>query len=73
MALISSITRDSSITMKLLGFINGTYKIDFIKNMTKQKRGTTSTKFNITGFEQNMPQSNKWQEFLNDIYKDHKD
>ena len=59
--------------MKLLGFINGTYKIDFIKNMTKQKRGTTSTKFNITGFEQNMPQSNKWQEFLNDIYKDHKD
>ena len=73
MALISSITRDSTITMKLLGFINGTYKIDFIKNMTKQKRGTTSTKFNITGFEQNMPQSNNWQEFLNDIYKDHKD
>ena len=26
-----------------------------IKNMTKQKRGTFSTKFNITDFEQNIP------------------
>ena len=41
--------------MKLLEFINGTYKVDFIKNMTKHKQGTSSTKFNITGFEQNMP------------------
>ena len=57
--------------MKLLGFINDTYKVDSIKNMTRQKRGTSSTKFNNTGFEQNMPQNNNWQELLNDIqYKD---
>ena len=52
--------------MKLLGFFIDTYKLDSIKNMTRQKRGTSLTKFNITGFEQNMPQSNNWQEFLND-------
>ena len=49
-----------------MGFINGTYKVDFIKNMTKQKRDTSFTKFSITGFKQNMPQSNNWQELLND-------
>ena len=31
-----------------MGFINDTYKVDGIKNMTKQKRGTSSIKFNIT-------------------------
>ena len=57
--------------MKLLGFINDTYKVDSIKNMTRKKRGTSSTKFNITGFGQNMPQGNNWQEPLNDSeYKD---
>ena len=39
--------------------------------MTRQKRGTFCTKFNITGFEQNMPQDKNWQELLNDSeYKD---
>ena len=33
--------------------------------MTRQKRGTSSSKSNITGFEQNMPQSNNWHKFLN--------
>ena len=33
--------------------------------MARQKRGTSSTMFNITGFEQNMPQGNNWQELLN--------
>ena len=57
--------------MKLLGFIKDTYKVDSIKNMTKQERGTSFTKFNITGFEQNMPQGDTWQEYLNDNgYKD---
>ena len=57
--------------MKLLGFINDTYKVGSIKNMTRKKRVTSSTKFNITGFGQNMPQGNNWQEPLNDSeYKD---
>ena len=34
--------------------------------MARHKRGTCSTKFNITGFEQNMPQGNNWRDFLND-------
>ena len=39
--------------------------------MRRQERGTSSTKFNITGFEQNMPQGDTWQELLNDNeYKD---
>ena len=54
--LISFTFLDGSITMKLLGFINDTYKVDNIENITRQERGTSSTKFNITGFEQNMPQ-----------------
>ena len=62
---------DSSITAKLFGFINGTYKVHSIKNMTRQKQGTFSTKFKITDFEQIMPQINNWQELLNDSeYKD---
>ena len=65
-ALIRFIFPDSSITMKLLGFINDTYKVDSIKNMTRQKRGTSSTKFNNTGFEQNMLEGKNWQELLND-------
>ena len=69
--IIRSIFPDSFITMKLLRFINYTYKIDSIKNMARQKRGTSSAKVNITGFEQNMPQGNNWQEFLKDSeYKD---
>ena len=69
--IIRSIFPDSFITMKLLRFINYTYKIDSIKNMARQKRGTSSAKVNITGFEQNMPQDNNWQEFLKDSeYKD---
>ena len=60
-ALTRFIIRDSSVTMKLLRFINDTCKVDFIKNITRQKRRTSSTKFNITGFEQNMRQSNNWQ------------
>ena len=51
--------------MKLLEFIKYTYKIDSIKNMTRQKRGTSCNKFDITGFEQNMSQGNSWQELLN--------
>ena len=57
--------------MKVLEFINGTYKVDSIKNMIRQKRSAPSTKFKITGFEQNMTQGNNWQERLNDCkYKD---
>ena len=52
--------------MKLLGFINGTYKVDSIKNMSRQNREIFSTKFKITGFQQNMPQGNNWQKLLND-------
>ena len=33
--------------------------------MTRQKRGPSSTNFNITGFEQNKPQGNNWQGLLN--------
>ena len=36
----------------LLDFIIDTYKVDSIKNMARQKQGISSTKFNITGFEQ---------------------
>ena len=62
---------DSTITMKLLGFINNTYKVDGIKNMTRLEGGTSSTKLNITGFEQNIPQGDTWKELLNDNeYKD---
>ena len=57
--------------MKLLGFINDTYKVGSIENMTRQKRGTSSTKFSNTGFEQNMSEGKNWQELLNDNqYKD---
>ena len=42
------------------------HKVVSIKNTTRQKRGTSSTNFNNTGFEQNMPQNNNWQELLND-------
>ena len=39
--------------------------------MTRQKRGTSFTNLNITGFEQNMPQVNNWPELLSDSeYKD---
>ena len=63
---------DSSITVTLLGFINDIYKVDSITNMARQTRGTSSTKFNITGFEQNTPQGNNWQELLNNSeYKDY--
>ena len=57
--------------MKLLGFINDTYKADSITNMTRQKRRTSSTNFSIASFEQNMPQGNNWQKLLNNSeYKD---
>ena len=56
---------DSSTTMKLLGFINDTYKVDSIENMTRQKQGTSCIKFNNTGFEQNMPEGKNWKELLN--------
>ena len=70
-ALIIFIFPDSSITIKLLGFINETYNLDSIKNITRQERGTSSTNFKITGFEQNMPQGDTWQGLLNDNeYKD---
>ena len=46
--------------MKTLVFINDVYKADSISNMVKQKQETVSTKFNITGFEQHMPQGNDW-------------
>ena len=65
-ALIRFIFPDSSITMKLFAFINDTYKADSMKNITRQERGTSSTKFNIPRFEQNMLQSDTWQELLNE-------
>ena len=34
--------------------------------MTRKKRDTSSTEFNITGFGQNIPQGNNWQQPLND-------
>ena len=46
--------------------VNGTYKVKSIKNMPKQKLGTSSTKFNITAFEQNIPQANTSKELLKD-------
>ena len=52
---------DSSITMKLLGVINDKYNVDSIKNTRRQKRGTSSTKFNNTGFEQKMLEGKNWQ------------
>ena len=68
---IRSIFPDSSINMKLVGFINDTYKVDSIKNMSRQNREISSSKFKITDFEQNMPQGNNWQKLLNDSeYKD---
>ena len=57
---------DSSIIMKLLVFISDAYKVDSIKNMTRQKQGFSPIKFNITGSEQNMLQGNNWQELLSD-------
>ena len=58
--------------MKLLRFANDTYKVDSMKNITRQKQGTSFTKFNITGFEQNIPQGNNWNELFNDNeYKYH--
>ena len=39
--------------------------------MARQKRGPSSTNFNITGVEQNKPQGNNWQGLLNNSkYKD---
>ena len=47
-------------------------KVDSIKNIARQKRGISSTKFNITGFQKNIPQCKNWNEFLNESeYKDH--
>ena len=70
-ALIRFIFPDTSTTIKLLGFINNTYKVDITKNMTGQKRGTSFAKFHNAGFEQNMPQDNNWQDLLKDSeYKD---
>ena len=70
-ALIIFIFPDSSITVKLLVFINDTYNVDSIKIMARQERGTSFTKFNITGFEQSIPQGDTWEELLNDNeYKD---
>ena len=43
-ALIRFIFPDSSVTMRLLGLINDTYKVGSIKNMTRQKHDTFSTK-----------------------------
>ena len=57
---------DSSIIMKLLVFISDAYKVDSIKNMTRQKQGFSPIKFNITSSEQIMLQGNNWQELLND-------
>ena len=39
--------------------------------MSGLKRGTSSSIFNITGFEKTMPQGKNWQELLkNNEYKD---
>ena len=47
-------------------------KVDSIKNIARQKRGISSTKFNITDFQMNIPQCKNWNEFLNESeYKDH--
>ena len=53
--------------MKLSGLINDTYKVE----STRIWPDTSSTKFNITGFEQNILLGNTWQELLTDSeYKD---
>ena len=62
-ALIGFIFPDSPITMKLLGFINDSCNADSIKNMTRQKRSTSSAKFNITGFEKSMLQGTPGKSF----------
>ena len=64
--MIRLIFPDSSITMKLSGLIDDTYNVDSIKNMTRQKRCTSSAKFNFTVLEKNMLQGNPCQELLND-------
>ena len=70
-ALILFIFPDTYITMELLRFMNDMHKVDSIKSKTRQKRSTSSTKFDITGFEQNMLQGNTWQELLKlSEYKD---
>ena len=47
LALIRFVFPDSSIIMKLLGFINDKYHVDSIKIMARQKGGTSSN----TSFE----------------------
>ena len=53
---------DSSATVKLLGLINDTCKVE----STRIWPDTSSTKFNITDFEQNILLGNTWQELLTD-------
>ena len=36
---------DSSITMKLFGFINDPYKVDSVNNMTRQKQEVEQYRF----------------------------
>ena len=71
-ALIKFIFPDSPVTMKLLRFINDSYKADSTKNMTRQKRITPSTKFNAAGFQKSILQETPGKkELLNDSdYKD---
>ena len=55
--------------LELLGLINETYKLGNIKNMTRQERGTSCSEFNITGFEQNMPQGKPGKTFRTTVNK----
>lgn len=48
-----------------VGLINDTYKVDSIKGGTRKERGESGLKVKIDGFDQLMPQGNKWQGFLN--------
>ena len=48
-----------------VGLINDTYKKDSVKEGTRLERGASGQKVTISGFDQNMLQGNKWQEFLN--------
>ena len=60
-----------STLIRFMGLVNDTCKVDSIKSMTRQNPGTSSNKFDITGFEQNIPRGNTWQELLSVTeYKD---
>eukprot|EP00794_Sanderia_malayensis_P013459 gene13459-14844_t len=48
-----------------IGLINDTFKIDSIKSGARKKRGESEMRLKIDGFDQDMLQGSRWQDFLN--------